>query len=135
MSLSKAETAHRTAGLVYCLWLLGILFGITAIIGMFINHTKLASVRGTHAYSHFIWQMVSFWLVIAGAFISILLWPGPAAQLVAIGSFFVWLFSGLIGSWYLSRSKRLSFLDHQARTVKHPHHLRGEVHNENYEQI
>jgi len=67
LSLNKSETAHRTAGLVYCLWMLGVLFGVTAVIGVIINHTKLKSVKGTHAHSHFIWQITSFWLVLIGS--------------------------------------------------------------------
>lgn len=107
---AKGEAAHRTAGLVYCLWLLGILFGVTAVIGVLINHTKLASVRGTHAHSHFIWQIASFWLVFAGVVFCFVLWPRPIAQIIAFASVFVWLFSALIGSWYLSKSRRLSFI-------------------------
>lgn len=116
---AKAEAAHRTAGLVYCLWLLGILFGVTAIIGMLINHTKLASVRGTHAHSHFIWQIASFWLVFTGIVICFVLWPKPIAQIIAFACVFVWLFSALIGSWYLSKSRRLSFIARHLKAGSH----------------
>lgn len=119
MTASKTETAHRTAGLVYCLWLLGILFGITAVIGAIINYTQLDKTRDTHAYSHFLWQMISFWIVLAGIAISLIMWPSPVAQIFAITTFFVWLFSGLIGSWYLSKSRRLNFLDRQYRSERH----------------
>lgn len=127
MSLDKATQAHKTAGLVYCLWLLGILFGITAIIGIYINHIKLSSVRGTHAYSHFIWQIVSFWSVFALAVISFVLWPGTIARYMALSCFALWIFSGLIGSWYLSRSRSLNFFHRNPRAVKHSHHLRHET--------
>lgn len=122
-SPTRSNAAHKTAGLVYCLWLLGILFGITAIIGIVINHTKLSDVRGTHAYSHFIWQMISFWIVLAGVLASYFLWATPAGSIIAIISFFVWFFSGLIGSWYLSKSRRLRFLDRDHQREKHPHHF------------
>ena len=131
MSLNKSETAHRTAGLVYCLWMLGVLFGITAVIGVIINHTKLASVRGTHAHSHFIWQIISFWLVFAGVVACVLLWPGAMAQMIAMGCVFVWLFSGLIGSWQLARSRQLNSFGRKNRPVRRPHHMHNDVYNDN----
>lgn len=134
MSLNKSEIAHRTAGLVYCLWMLGALFGITAIIGVIVNHTKLASVRGTHAYSHFIWQIVSFWLVFTGIVVCVFLWPGEMAQMIAVGCIFIWLFSGLIGSWQLAKSRRLSSFGRKSRTVRHPHHVRHELYNDNHNE-
>lgn len=115
MPLNKSESAHRTAGLVYCLWLLGILFGITAVIGIYINHSKLASVRGTHAYSHFLWQIGSFWTVFTGAVIAIIFWPLPLAKFIAIACFAIWIFSGMIGSYFLAKSRKLSFFDKQNR--------------------
>jgi len=127
---SKSETAHRTAGLVYCLWLLGILFGITAVVGAIINYTHLDKARDTHAYSHFLWQMISFWIVLAGIAISLIMWPDPVAQLIAITTFFVWLFSGLIGSWYLSKSRRLNILDRQHRSERHQRHYMSSKSNQ-----
>lgn len=129
MSLSKSETAHRTAGLVYCLWLLGILFGITAIIGAYINHTKLASTRGTHAYSHFIWQIASFWTVFVGALISVILWPSSAAKFIAFSSFAIWLFSGMIGCWYWTKAKKLNFFSRKSRNMRHNLQPRHEIHD------
>jgi len=120
---TKSGTAHRIAGLVYCLWLLGILFGVTAVIGLFFNYKNLDKARDTHAYSHFIWQMASFCIVLASIVLSFLI-PGPIGTLFAIAAFFIWLFSGLIGSWYLSKSRRLSFLDRRSSPEKHPHHQR-----------
>ncbi len=119
MSLAETQTAHKTAGLVYCLWILGILFGITAIIGIFINHSKLASVRGTYAYSHFIWQIASFWTVLAGVFLAVILWPGALAQTIAIACFAIWLFSGIIGSWCLSKHKKLTLFSRSGRGNRH----------------
>lgn len=131
MSLNKVETAHRTAGLVYCLWLLGILFGVTAIIGAYINHSKLASVRGTHAHSHFLWQIGSFWTVLAGALIAFIFWPNPVAKTIAIASFAIWIFSGMIGSYFLAKSRKLSLFDRRNRRA--PRDPRAQPENEVYE--
>jgi len=100
--------------------MLGVLFGVTAVIGVIINHTKLASVRGTHVYSHFILQIISFWLVFAGIVVCVLLWPGKMAQMIAVGCIFVWLFSGLIGSWQLARSRPLGAFGRKNQTVRRP---------------
>ena len=127
MPRTKSEIAHRTAGLVYCLWLLGILFGVTAVIGVIICHTHLSKVRDTHAYSHLMWQICSFWLVFAGIIATLILWPHTAAKVLAIGCFSVWLFSGLFGSWYLSKSKRLRAFDRN-NPDRHSHLLRHEAH-------
>lgn len=139
MSLNKSETAHRTAGLVYCLWMLGVLFGVTAVIGVIINHTKLKSVKGTHAHSHFIWQITSFWLVFAGVVACLVFWPGEMAQMIAVGCVFIWLFSGLIGSWQLARSRQLNSFGRKNRPVRRPHHVEDDeiyddTHNDNAEQ-
>ena len=53
---------------------LHILFGITAIIGMLIAHTHLASTKGTIYYSHLKWQLVTFWCAFAGYAIAAGLW-------------------------------------------------------------
>jgi len=42
--------------LVYLLQLLHILFGVTAVIGMLVNHTLQHRVVGTYIESHFNWQ-------------------------------------------------------------------------------
>jgi len=130
---TKAETAHQTAGLIYCLWLLGILFGITALIGVFINHTKLETSRNTYAYSHFIWQRIAFGAVLAGIVISVVLWPQPLGQVFAFATFFIWLFGAMIGSWYLSKSRRIKFLDRQlskSDSEADDHYHRREYHHD-----
>ncbi len=109
MSSTKIESVHKTAGLVYCLWLLGILFGITAIIGVIISHSNLKKARDTHAYSHFVWQICSFWIVFIGLAVTLVFWPSSLSAVFLVSSFFIWLFSGLFGSWYLSKSKRIRY--------------------------
>jgi len=49
--------------LVYLLQLLHILFGVTAVIGMLVNHTLQHRVVGTYIESHFNWQKLTFWLL------------------------------------------------------------------------
>jgi len=42
----------------------GVMFGITALIGMLISSTKLEEAKGSIYRSHLIWQIVTFWLAV-----------------------------------------------------------------------
>lgn len=76
----KQDTrAYRLGLLVYLLQALHFLFGITAIIGMLVNHTNGQHVKHTFVASHFRWQIISFWIL------------APAYALV----FYQWTRSGL----------------------------------------
>lgn len=57
--------AHRLTALVYLLDLLGVMTGITALIGVSLNYLKRASVAGTVYASHFDWQIRTFWWALA----------------------------------------------------------------------
>ena len=55
--------AYRLGLLVYLLQALHFLFGITAIIGMLVNHTNGRYVQNTFSASHFRWQIMTFWVL------------------------------------------------------------------------
>jgi uncharacterized membrane protein len=46
---------------VYILYAVGVFTGLPALIGIIINHVKVADTEGTLYRSHFGWQMRSFW--------------------------------------------------------------------------
>jgi uncharacterized membrane protein len=46
---------------VYALQALSFLWGVTAVVGMVLNHLKRDDVRGTLYQSHFDWQIRTFW--------------------------------------------------------------------------
>lgn len=103
----KPQTAHRLAVLVYVLYTLGILFGITALIGVIINHTKLADTHGTYSHSHFIWQIGSFWTLFTGVAFTIILFPVKAAVMACL---VWWVCSALFGAWFLIKKQPVPFL-------------------------
>ena len=53
--------ARQLALLGILLQALHVLFGITALIGVLINHVQIEQARGTVYYSQLRWQIVTFW--------------------------------------------------------------------------
>ncbi len=68
------DRAYKLALVVYLLQSLHVLFGITAVIGMLINHTNNHNVAATFAESHFKWQKMTFWLAALAYALSFYLW-------------------------------------------------------------
>ena len=66
--------SRRLAQLGILLQTLHVLFGITAIIGMLIAHTHLASTEGTIYHSHLKWQLTTFWGALAAYAVAVWLW-------------------------------------------------------------
>lgn len=72
--------ARRLVVLGLLLQALHVLFGITAIMGMFINHMLVEKSKDTLYYSHIRWQLMTFWV---------------SAALYAL-AFYAWLQLGLL---------------------------------------
>ena len=110
-SKTHTQQAHRLAVLVYLLYLFGVLFGVTALIGVIINHTHIERTRETYAHSHFIWQIVSFWILFAGVVTFILLWPDVSGTWLAALCLLWWMASAFIGICYLVQNKPIPFIE------------------------
>lgn len=117
MALNRSSQAHRLALLVYLLYALGILFGITAVIGVIVNHTLIHQTQGTNAYSHFIWQIVSFWILFAGVATTIALWP--YSTLVALACLMWWFATGAAGLYFLLNRKPMPLGYFASNTLRH----------------
>lgn len=98
----------QLATLGYWLYGLGILFGITAIIGMVISHTRIASVAGSHQHRHLLVQLGSFWLVATLTATCLWLWPASEWRVVAGAAGLIWLATWSVGGWLLYRQQRAS---------------------------
>lgn len=92
MNYVQDITARRLVVLGLLLQALHVLFGFTAVMGMFINHMLIDQSKNTVYHSHIRWQLVTFWLsaaLYALAFLAWLhlnvLWP---AMLVLLFSFY-----------------------------------------------
>ena len=91
--------------LVYLLQLLTLLFGITTIIGVLVNHTKLGTVRGSSAESHFRWQILTFWIALA-VFTTGLVLDGTAGSYLLISAI-IWLYYRAVkGLLYLRKKQQ-----------------------------
>jgi uncharacterized membrane protein len=99
------HNTHKVATLVYLLQFLGILFGITAFIGMFLNHTKFKDTQNSYVRSHFIWQLITFWSVCAIAAVAVLTWPSTLSKFLLVTGGLWWLLSVVAGAWLLRRHK------------------------------
>lgn len=53
---------------------LHVLFGFTAIMGMFINHMLINKSKDTVYHSHLRWQLITFWLCAALYLLAFLCW-------------------------------------------------------------
>ena len=57
----QEQAARRLTHLIYALQALAFFAGITAVVGVFLNHLKREDVAGTLSESHFRWQINTFW--------------------------------------------------------------------------
>ncbi|MBX2882949.1 MAG: hypothetical protein KTR32_23560 [Granulosicoccus sp.] len=72
--MKKPMQARRLALLGILLQLLHVLFGVTAIMGVLIAHTKLNTVKGTIYHSQIRWQIVTFWTSLLAYSLALWLW-------------------------------------------------------------
>lgn len=116
--LSYVQQANRLAVLGYLLYALGIVFGVTALIGVIVNHTCIERTKQTIAYSHCKWQIISFWVLFAGLAATVMMWHASIGKLIAGCCFVWWLVSLLIGIWFLAARKPIPWI----RGVSDPQH-------------
>lgn len=92
------QKTKNVALVVYVLYALSFLYGITAIAGVVIAYIKRDDVRGTWLESHFAWQIHTFWWG--------LLWTvvGVVLALVAVGflillAVWIWTIYRVVKGW------------------------------------
>jgi uncharacterized membrane protein len=86
------QKTKNVALVVYVLYALSFLYGITAIAGVVIAYIKRDDVRGTWLESHFAWQIRTFWWG--------LLWTIVGVVLALVGVGFLILFAVWIWAIY-----------------------------------
>ena len=57
--------ARRLTAVIYLLDLLGVMTGVTALVGLALNHAKRSSVTDPVLISHFDWQIRTVWWMLA----------------------------------------------------------------------
>ncbi|OVZ60391.1 hypothetical protein CDO44_09890 [Pigmentiphaga sp. NML080357] len=90
---AKLQSAKNLTAVVYALYALSIIIGISSIVAIIINYVKKGDVAGTWLESHFRWQIRTFWFAV--------LWGVVGALTVwAFVGWVVW-FAGFI--WFIYR--------------------------------
>lgn len=86
--VERMRSLRQIATLVYVLQAMSFFVGFTAVIGVILNHLRLAEVEGTWLESHFIWQIRTFWLGLLGGVIGVLTSLLLVGLLILVG---VWI--------------------------------------------
>jgi len=104
----REEKLRNLAWLGLLLQAFGVMFGVTALMGMLISSTKLKEADGSIYRSHLIWQIVTFWL----------------GAIAAIGSYFAYSKTGqtwpmiLAGAFIIYRLLTSLFLLIEKQAIK-----------------
>ena len=92
--LTESErSAKNIATIIYALYAVSFMVGITAIAAIMMNYIKKDDVVGTFLESHFRWQIRTFWFGLLWAVI------GGITTLILVG----WLILFINGLWLLYR--------------------------------
>jgi len=78
---------------IYGLYALSLIFGVTAIIAIVLNYIKIDEAKGTWLESHFSWQIRTFWWSVAWIVVGAITW------IILIG----WVVWGVAYVWFIYR--------------------------------
>lgn len=102
---SNHESLRQYTLVIYILYALSIVVGITSIVAIIMNYIKREEVQGTWLQSHFDWQIKTFWYTLLGAIIGFVL------MLILIGYLVVFV----VTVWFIYRIVKglVVFLDNK----------------------
>ncbi|HCE79378.1 MULTISPECIES: DUF4870 family protein [Thermodesulfobacterium] len=100
----------RLTEIIYVLYALSLLVGITGIVAIVMNYIKRQEVKGTYLESHFRWQIRTFWFALIWSFIGII------TSLIIIGWFvliatLVWFIYRIVKGWIRLREGKPMYTD------------------------
>lgn len=70
---------------VYLMQALSFAFGVTAVVGVILNHLYLTHARGSWLESHFRWQIRTFWLGLVWGIVGLMTYLLVVGWLILIG--------------------------------------------------
>ena len=79
--------------MIYVLYALSLIIGISAIVAIVLNYIKRDEVQGTWLESHFRWQIRTFWWGLLWSVVGALTW------IILIG----WIVWGVAAVWFIYR--------------------------------
>ncbi len=89
----KLASLKTLTTVIYGLYALSLVFGVTAIIAIVLNYIKKDEARGTWLDSHFTWQIRTFWWGVVWFVLGGLTW------IILIG----WVVWGVAYVWFIYR--------------------------------
>ncbi len=94
--------AYRQTTLVYLLYALHMLFGVTALIGVIICHTRKPDKVNKVYSSHKVWQLWTFWAGLLGYSAGFYYWT-TRGSLMILGVTFIWAHYRVAHGWWQAR--------------------------------
>lgn len=89
----KAASLKTLTLVIYVLYALSLIIGISAIVAIVLNYIKRDEVQGTWLESHFRWQIRTFWWGLLWSVVGALTW------IILIG----WVVWGVAAVWFIYR--------------------------------
>ena len=89
----KLASLKTLTTVIYGLYALSLVFGVTAIIAIVLNYIKKDDAQGTWLESHFRWQISTFWWGVLWCVVGAITW------IILIG----WVVWGVAGIWFIYR--------------------------------
>jgi len=86
------------AHVVYGLFAIGLVSGLTPVIGVILAYLKRKDVTGTYLESHFTWQIRTFWVWLAAGIVGIALLVVGVGFLILLG-LVVWVIYRIVKGW------------------------------------
>jgi uncharacterized membrane protein len=99
---AASESNVRVTHIIYGLYALGFLTGVTWLVAIVMNYVKRDDVRGTMLESHFEWQIKTFWYSLAASVIAFLLFITIIGALLAIPLWIattIWVIYRIVKGW------------------------------------
>lgn len=103
--VDQGEANRKLTHVIYALYAVSILVGITCLVAIIVNYVKRDDVAGTWLESHFRWQIRTFWYS--------LLWGvlGALTLVFGVGMFvlladFVWFVYRIVKGWLRLNDRR-----------------------------
>ncbi len=94
--MTAPDKQKNLTQVIYGLYAVSLLLGVTGIVAIVINYLKRDEVRGSWLESHFTWQIRTFWWCVLWAVV------GWITFLLLIG----WLVWGVAYVWFIYRIAR-----------------------------
>jgi uncharacterized membrane protein len=100
VALNEKDRSNKSlTTLLYALYAVGMLIGITWIVAIIINYVKKDDVRGSLFESHFRWQIRTFWFSLLWGLLSLVLIFAFGLGIITSIANYIWVIYRIIKGW------------------------------------